>query len=515
MEGKAEPETASMKWTDSLRRRVTGLLTAPREELGRWSRLARFQIQFWRFAARRLRECNAMAMSAALSFRTLFAMVPVLIIMFLAFRALGQAGRGRQFVSDLLAGSELAKISYVRDEEPDSPKTRPARDGNETLSAATRAAATRPTTRPTTRPAIGPAPRTQRQVDGNELETVAVEDKDRITVAGEIERLVDRVERKLAVEALGPIGGILLVWSALTLVTTIERSLNRIFEAPRSRSLGQRIVIYWSLLTLGPVVLVGAWYAGSQAAGAAQDVPVVSWIVNLTSWIGPFIVTILVFAAIYKLMPNTRVSFRAAAGGAIVAVPLWMIFRHAFSVYLTQVGVTNIYGAIGIVPLFLLWLNLSWWIFLFGAQLSHSAAHASRGDLTPAAEQRLMGPWDLLAAAVAVARGHVTGESPVPLERVAGRMNVSADFAERLCERLCRHRFCAQTAGNDEDTSEYVLSRSADTIAVLDILEIGEGGANAEWRSFGDQSISNPVQRVRERTQTALRDLTLADILEE
>ncbi|HET6429862.1 MAG TPA: hypothetical protein VFJ30_15715, partial [Phycisphaerae bacterium] len=69
-----------MKIVDTLRQRIEALLTAPREELGRWGRFCRYQIHLWRFCLQRLRQHNAAAMSAALSFRTVFAMVPALVV---------------------------------------------------------------------------------------------------------------------------------------------------------------------------------------------------------------------------------------------------------------------------------------------------------------------------------------------------------------------------------------------------------------------------------------------------
>ena len=84
----------AMRIIDRISKRIENLLTAPRDELGRWVRFLRFQIQLSRFCLRRLRDHNAMAMSAALSFRTIFALIPVLVLGIVVLNALGVLDEG-------------------------------------------------------------------------------------------------------------------------------------------------------------------------------------------------------------------------------------------------------------------------------------------------------------------------------------------------------------------------------------------------------------------------------------
>ena len=84
-----------------------------------------------------------------------------------------------------------------------------------------------------------------------------------------------------------------------TLLTTIERSLNRIFEARRSRSIGRRLLLYWSVVTLGPLLLAGAAYAGGQAAEAVKDVAVISLLLGAVGWAGPVLTGLVLLAALY------------------------------------------------------------------------------------------------------------------------------------------------------------------------------------------------------------------------
>ncbi|MCK4625476.1 MAG: YihY family inner membrane protein [Phycisphaerae bacterium] len=453
-----------MRLVDLLKRRIVRLLTTPGEELGRWTRILQFQIGLWRFCIRRLRENNVLAMSAALSFRTILAMVPILILAFLMLKPLGVVEDSKKVLRDLMQDSGLAQIVYVESSQ----------------------------SQPTSAPASN---------DGN----------DRITLVEKIESAIDHAEGKLTVGRLGPIGVVLLIWTTLTLLTTMERCLNRIFEAPRTRALSRRILLYWSAMTLGPLVLITVRYAGDKATDAAQNMPVLSWVIWWIGWAGPIVVGVVLLAVLYKLMPNTRVRFRSAVTGAIVAVLLWMIARWGFALYVENVGKQNIYGAMGLVPLFLMWLNLSWWIFLFGAELAHTAANLSRMQSAEKRKTHLLGPWDLLAAMVAVARGNVVGEGPVPIEQVSAALNLSDESAEDLLSRLCSNGFVCRVA--DEESGIYLPARSADGIRVSDILRIGfaygPGGSDRKDASEIDEAI----RLVRRRTDAGIEKLTIAEII--
>ncbi len=464
-----------MKTIETIRRRVERLITAPGEELGRWARFARFQIQLWRFCGRRLRDHNALAMSAALSFRTIFAMVPTLVLALLVVKSVGMLGERRTLVQNALRALNLDEITLVRRGEADDGEgarqapTRPRRRGGDDTAGG-----------PTTRPG---------QRDLGDV----------------ITRLVEQVEAKLTFGRVGPVGVLLLIWSVLAMLTTIERSLNRIFGAVRSRSLGRRVLLYWSVVTLGPVVLMAAVYLGGRLTEASQNVPGLPWLLAGLGWLQPVIVGVLLLAALYKLMPNTTVAFRAAVGGAIVAVGLWVVAMWGFAVYVRQLAGTSLYGTLGLLPLFLIWLNLSWLIFLFGAELAHTAVNLERMQKTELAERAMLGPSELLAVALAVARPYLRGQGPVPFERIAASVPLPEESLARLLERLSQAEVtCPVERGR---TTGYVLARPADQVRLTEVLAAG-GSLSPEGC---ERAIGEVLSEVRQRTQAAVKEATLAD----
>lgn len=453
-----------MKAMDKLRGRVERLLAAPGEKLGRWARFLRFQIDLWRFCARRLRANNAMAMSSALSFRTVFALVPVLVLVGLALKTGGALGQAKHRVREFIV--ERA-FSHIVQSGPAS-----------------------------TQPASG-----------------AASQPGAVNLADKIEDTITQAEKKLTFGTVGPVGVVVLIWSALTLLTTIERSLNRVFDAPRSRSLGRRLLLYWSAVTLGPIALATAIYLGGKLAEAFASAPGVSWLFGAAGWAGPVLIGILLLAALYKLMPNTHVSFRSAVGGAVVAVPVWLLAKWAFGLYVASlVGRPTVYGALGLLPLFLFWLNLSWLIFLFGAQLAHTAASLSRMQSAELAEGIMLGPWELLAAAVAVAQAYRNALGPTSFRDVREKLNLPSEAVRRILDRLAEEGVICPVDAHPGRA--YVLARPAEKIPVLEFL--GAGGRRGEppWQAYHD-SVAQALKKLGGLTQDALGTVTLADLIAE
>jgi membrane protein len=452
---------------DKLRGQVERILTDPGRELGRWARLAKFQVELWRFCARRLRENNVMAMSAALSFRTVFAMIPVLVLALLVLKSVGALEDSKRSLRTFLDASGFGQIAAAHEGEP---------------------AATQDAAVPSTQPA------------------------EAINLADKLEEIVTGVESKLTFDRIGPVGGVLLIWTAITLLTTLERSLNRIFEAPRSRALGRRILLYWSAMTLGPIALVAAAYVGRSAIETFHGATGLSWLLAAAGRIGPIIVGIVMLAAVYKLLPNTRVRNRSALGGAIFAVPVWLLAKWGFATYVQRLVVTgNLYGVLGVLPLFLLWLNLSWLIFLFGAQLAHTAANLARMRLADLAERIVLGPSDLLAASLAVAKPFTAGGGAVPFEEIAVKLSLPGEAVQWLVDRLAASGIVCPVG--DDRAARYVLARPAEKIMVTEILETGDPRSTVSDSDSCDGDIAATVARVQHRTQSALASLTLADVL--
>ena len=169
---------------------------------------------------------------------------------------------------------------------------------------------------------------------------------------------------------LGAVGFSFLIVTALALILTMDRTLNTIWRVPRLRPLGQRVLIYWAALTLGPLVLAGGLVLTSSVASAATHslkgtlpggVQVLFAAIEFLLLSGGM-------SALYHYVPNTPVRWRhALAGGVFVGLGV-AVAKKGLALYLASVPTYSmIYGAFATLPILLLWVYMAWLIVLLGA----------------------------------------------------------------------------------------------------------------------------------------------------
>lgn len=171
---------------------------------------------------------------------------------------------------------------------------------------------------------------------------------------------------------LGGVGMAALVLSALALVLTIDRTLNNIWRVRRPRPLGQRILIYWAVITLGPLLLAASLgttsYLMSAGRGLVRELPnVVAFTLNAVE----FIVLAAAYTALYRFVPNTPVKRSHALAGGIFAAIGIEAAKKALAWYIGTVPTYSaVYGAFATVPILLVWIYISWVIVLLGAVIA-------------------------------------------------------------------------------------------------------------------------------------------------
>lgn len=192
----------------------------------------------------------------------------------------------------------------------------------------------------------------------------------RATIEPYLDRFVDNAQ----VARAGVVGALLLVWSAVTLFSNVERAINDIWGIRRRRSITQQAVIYWVGLTLGPLLLAGSVMAGHAAQGFLAGTGV-----RAAGAAGGGLLTCLFFAVLYQIVPNTRVQLRAAAAGGLAAGIAWEGAKGLYTFAVARIFRYHaIYGSVAAVPIFLFWLFVSWTILLFGARLAYVVQYASQ-----------------------------------------------------------------------------------------------------------------------------------------
>jgi membrane protein len=165
-------------------------------------------------------------------------------------------------------------------------------------------------------------------------------------------------------------GTVFLIITALLLMFRIEVALNRIWRVDRARTLTNRIVMYWSVLTLGPILIAAAIALSAQKVLSTLGLE--EGLAPGVNHLGIFFLSWMVFTMFFVLVPNRRVQFRDALVGAFLSTVLFELAKLGFVAYVSNANYSVIYGALATVPIFLLWLYIVWTVILFGASLAAS-----------------------------------------------------------------------------------------------------------------------------------------------
>ena len=171
---------------------------------------------------------------------------------------------------------------------------------------------------------------------------------------------------------LGLVGIIFLVLTVIGLLSTIEAAFNDIWGIRTQRPVLRRLMAYWTLVTIGPLcVAISIGMTASLQSTLMQHYFLVGEYAGYVFKGLPYVVTWILFTMLYSFMPNTHVRLRSAFLGGILAGTLWEFAKYGYAVYAAKaVSYSAIYGSLGALPIFLIWLYLTWVIVLLGAEIS-------------------------------------------------------------------------------------------------------------------------------------------------
>ena len=249
--------------------------------------------------------------------------------------------------------------------------------------------------------------------------------------------------------------------TAVMLMMTIDVSLNRLFRVQRSRPLVQQVLIYWAVLTLGPVLIGGSLSMTSFAVGSSLGWLQLGFAADVVLGVLPFIFTCAALTLLYGIVPYRAVKLRDALIGGVVAGIAFELAKRGFAIYLARFPTyTLIYGAFATIPIFLLWLYLSWVVVLAGATLTAMLPAYRLAEGGPLPGRDFM---DALIVLSVLARTQEKG-GPMRLAQISKQVRVVPHRCEAVLERAGRLGWTART-----DKDGWVLARDADDLRVADL----------------------------------------------
>ncbi|WP_231883788.1 YihY family inner membrane protein, partial [Alcanivorax sp. HI0044] len=168
------------------------------------------------------------------------------------------------------------------------------------------------------------------------------------------------------------LGIVFLVITSILMLSTVEQTLNRIWKVQTPRKGLTSLLMYWAVLSLGPICLGLGLAISSYLTSQAIFSDTVSYLGGVRLWLSllPFLFTTAMLTLMYTVVPNTKIPLRQGVLGAAVAALLFELAKGGFTFFIKQApSYQVVYGAFAAVPVFLLWIYISWTIVLGGAEL--------------------------------------------------------------------------------------------------------------------------------------------------
>lgn len=433
------------------------LLSTPTTQLGKAGRFAVFQIKLWSHCIRLLKKNNAGRQAAALSYHTVFGIVPLAIVTLLIFQLFPA-------YSDI--GEKVKKFVY--DQANFSAFESPAPDTEGT--------------------------------------------QESVTLIEHLDEIVGKFFTGVNKGSITIFSVVIVIWAALALLSTIERTFNNIWHVPRGRNLLNRIINYWAILTLGPLLLGLGVYASAQYATLAQLQK------TLLTYIAPTVVSYIVatvaFFFLYFVLPNTKVQAKAAIWGAAVAALVWIAAKSIFGYSITELKLySTVYGVMALVPMTVLWIYITWLTVLFGLQLTFTTQHLRSLDAAEIAASKQTEEYfianDITAINIVreIAVAFESNQAPVPPEVICSKLDIPAEFGVKILGHLVNSKLIAKTS---EPTVGFLPVKDPANIRLSDIAEAVAAAGFAQSTTNQPQTLA----QINQSQRNALAQYSLKQILD-
>ncbi len=289
--------------------------------------------------------------------------------------------------------------------------------------------------------------------------------------AQEILRYAIDFTRNGNANALGLLGVGALILTAITVLGNVERAFNDIWGVKRPRNFFRKFTDYLSVLIVGPLLAALALtFTASLQSNYVVKTLGLTWLMNKLLDVVPYLFLWLMLTSVYSFLPNTKVRFRAALTGGVVAGTLWQIAQWGYVKFQVAAGYRAVYASFAQFPIFLVWVYICWVIILFGAEISFACQNVQTYRLAGHAPSASFAAKETLAlrAAIAISSAFHSGERIPSAEELSASWSVSIRLLNAVLAQLEARGLLSRMSG---DTLRYQPAKVLAKISVNDVLE--------------------------------------------
>jgi len=326
----------------------------------------------------------------------------------------------------------------------------------------------------------------------------------------------------IKVGILGAVGIALLFYTVISLIQKIESALNYTWQITEYRALAQRISDYLSIIMVGPVLVfaalgITATITSSSAVTALSAIEPFGFLISFVGKLLPFFLIISAFTFIYILVPNTKVKFRSALTGAVVAGILWQTAGILFASFVAgSTNYTAVYSSFAILIIFMIWIYLSWLILLIGASISFY--HQNPNKIS--ARQQVLTLSGRLREKIALLVMYRIGKSfhnnttLWTSESLASDLDISTESLSTILSSLVDHRLITRSY---EDEISYLPGQSLEHISINNILSAVRTAEECPELNFdnirSELAVDQLTNNIEQSVSDSLNNMSLRDLV--
>ncbi len=323
---------------------------------------------------------------------------------------------------------------------------------------------------------------------------------------------------------LGALGLATLMLAVLALLSNIEKSFNHIWGVSETRPLMRRFADYFSVVTIGPIFIIAAISMTSTLQSTAlinrlEGMSYVGQVVIFLFSTLPYVSMWITFTALYIFMPNCKVNYRAALVGGVFGGTLWQLAQWGYVHFQVGVGRYNaIYGTMAALPIFMVWLYLSWLIVLLGLEVTYAwqnqrtALSDIRGEEVSFSSRELVALTILLVISEAFYRGEKSWDS----EKICSELDLPPRLGKSILDQLVELGYLSEVRDGEDQKFAYQPGRAPETLTVHGVIQgLKSDGLSCSRlrRSAESEVIGELEQKIEAAGRQTLGELTLRDLV--
>ncbi len=326
-------------------------------------------------------------------------------------------------------------------------------------------------------------------------------------------------------DMIAGIGLVLLLWLIIVMLGNIEITLNDIWGVKKGRKFTHKFSDYLSVAVITLILFVlsssmsvflAGWTTPSAEEGLIRDF--ISPVVLLFMRMLPFILIWSMFTFLYTFMPNTNVKFKSGLIAGILAGTAFLAIQSLYirlQVFLSGYGV--IYGSFAALPLFLIWLRISWITTLFGAEISFAHQNMKTYEFEPESSDISYRLKKLLYLKISwmCVKNFLEENPPLSAEQIAQKLEISIRIIRTVLSELVAADILSELKGDDDRSVTYQPGRDVNTLTIHNVLETVESIGTEKisaGKALEEDGISQSLREIEARFENSPANLKLKDI---